>query len=42
VVCRLPRGKCHELRNEAAAVVGAFILIVVQRKFWNVEMAATR
>jgi uncharacterized membrane protein YeaQ/YmgE (transglycosylase-associated protein family) len=26
----------------AAAFVGAFILVVVQRKFWNVEMAATR
>jgi uncharacterized membrane protein YeaQ/YmgE (transglycosylase-associated protein family) len=25
----------------AAAFVGAFILIVIQRKFWNVEMAAT-
>jgi uncharacterized membrane protein YeaQ/YmgE (transglycosylase-associated protein family) len=25
----------------AAALVGAFILVVVQRKFWNVEMAAT-
>jgi uncharacterized membrane protein YeaQ/YmgE (transglycosylase-associated protein family) len=24
----------------AAAFLGAFILIVVQRKFWNVEMAA--
>ena len=26
----------------AAAFVGAFILIVVQRKFWSVPMAATR
>jgi uncharacterized membrane protein YeaQ/YmgE (transglycosylase-associated protein family) len=26
----------------AAAFVGAFILIVVQRKFWSVEMVATR
>ena len=26
----------------AAAFVGAFIVVVVQRKFWNVEMAATR
>jgi uncharacterized membrane protein YeaQ/YmgE (transglycosylase-associated protein family) len=25
----------------AAAFVGAFILIVVQRKFWSVPMAAT-
>ena len=25
-----------------AAFVAAFILVVVQRKFWNVEMAATR
>jgi len=26
----------------AAAFAGAFILIVVQREFWKVEMAATR
>jgi len=26
----------------AAAFVGAFILVVVQRKFWHVKMAATR
>jgi len=26
----------------AAAFVGAFILIVVQRRFWSVEMVATR
>jgi uncharacterized membrane protein YeaQ/YmgE (transglycosylase-associated protein family) len=26
----------------AAAFVGAFILIVVQRKFWNVEAAVTK
>jgi uncharacterized membrane protein YeaQ/YmgE (transglycosylase-associated protein family) len=26
----------------AAAFVGAFIVVVIQRKFWNVEMAATR
>jgi uncharacterized membrane protein YeaQ/YmgE (transglycosylase-associated protein family) len=26
----------------AAAFVGAFILVVVQRKFWNLETAATR
>jgi uncharacterized membrane protein YeaQ/YmgE (transglycosylase-associated protein family) len=26
----------------AAAFVGAFILVVVQRKFWHVEMAVTR
>jgi uncharacterized membrane protein YeaQ/YmgE (transglycosylase-associated protein family) len=26
----------------AAAFVGAFIVVVVQRKFWNVELAATR
>jgi len=25
----------------AAAFVGAFIVVVVQRKFWKVEMAAT-
>ena len=25
-----------------AALVGAILLIVVQRNFWNVEMAATR
>jgi uncharacterized membrane protein YeaQ/YmgE (transglycosylase-associated protein family) len=25
-----------------AAAVGAFILVVVQRKFWNLETAATR
>jgi uncharacterized membrane protein YeaQ/YmgE (transglycosylase-associated protein family) len=25
-----------------AAFIGAFILVVAQRKFWNVEMAATR
>ena len=26
----------------AAAFVGAFIVVVVQRKLWHVEMAATR
>jgi uncharacterized membrane protein YeaQ/YmgE (transglycosylase-associated protein family) len=26
----------------AAAFVAGFILVVIQRKFWNVEMAATR
>jgi uncharacterized membrane protein YeaQ/YmgE (transglycosylase-associated protein family) len=26
----------------AAAFLGAFILVVIQRKFWNVELAATR
>jgi uncharacterized membrane protein YeaQ/YmgE (transglycosylase-associated protein family) len=26
----------------AAAFTGAFIVVVVQRKFWNVELAATR
>ena len=26
----------------AAAFVGAFIVLVVQRKFWNVETVATR
>jgi uncharacterized membrane protein YeaQ/YmgE (transglycosylase-associated protein family) len=26
----------------AAAFAGAFIVVVVQRKFWNVEMVATR
>jgi hypothetical protein len=26
----------------AAGFLGAFILVVVQRKFWNVELAATR
>ena len=26
----------------AAAFLGAFIVVVVQRKFWHVEMAATR
>jgi uncharacterized membrane protein YeaQ/YmgE (transglycosylase-associated protein family) len=26
----------------AAAAVGAFIVVVVQRKFWTVEMAVTR
>jgi len=26
----------------AAAFAGAFIVVVVQRKFWSVEMAATR
>ena len=26
----------------AAAFVGAFIVVTVQRKFWNVEMAPTR
>ena len=26
----------------AAAFVGAFILVVVQRKFWNLDTAVTR
>jgi uncharacterized membrane protein YeaQ/YmgE (transglycosylase-associated protein family) len=26
----------------AAAFAGAFIVVVVQRKFWNVEMVATK
>ena len=26
----------------AAAFLGAFIVVVVQRKFWNLEMAATK
>jgi len=51
-VRRLPRRKRHELRNDrshgrrlammGAAFVGAFILVVVQRKLLNLETAATR
>jgi hypothetical protein len=26
----------------AAAFAGAFVVVTVQRKFWNVEMAATK